>query len=167
MPGRWRNTTISAKSTARSRPTNRGRKRASWAADGAAVRFTTSLRQAAPAQIVDMFERDPSLGIVGPAALRMPNARYTADMAWGTDKNRELTMRLARRMGVHRGEPDLDFFAGTMFWVRPRALEPIRRLNLQRSDFPDEAGQLDGELQHAFERLFSVSAMRRGYLFPM
>ena len=113
-------------------------------------------------QIVDMFECDPSLGIVGPAALRMPNARYTADMAWGTDKNRELTMRLARRTGMEMGAADLDFFAGSMFWVRPRALEPIRRLNLQRSDFPDEAGQLDGELQHAFERLFSVSAMRRG-----
>ncbi len=114
------------------------------------------------AQIVDMFERDPNLGIVGPTALRMPNGRYTADMAWGTDKNRELTMQLARRMGGQMGEADLDFFAGTMFWVRPKALGPIWQLNLQRSDFPDEAGQLDGELQHAFERLFSVSAMRRG-----
>jgi lipopolysaccharide biosynthesis protein len=109
-------------------------------------------------QIVDMFERDPSLGIVGPAVLRTPNSRYSADMAWGTDKNRELTMRLARRTGMVMDETGLDFFAGSMFWVRPKALEPIRQLNLQRSDFPDEAGQLDGETQHAVERIFFTVA---------
>ena len=110
-------------------------------------------------QIVDMFGRDPGLGMVGPSALRIPSARYTAKMAWGTDKNRELTLRLARRMGGRMSEGDIDFFAGSMFWVRPEALEPLRRLNLQREDFPDEAGQLDGELQHVVERLFSISVL--------
>ncbi len=111
------------------------------------------------AQIVDMFGRDPGLGMVGPRALRIPSARYTAKMAWGTDKNRKLTLRLARRMGAQMSEADIGFFAGSMFWMRPEAMEPLRRLNLRRVDFPDEGGQLNGELQHAIERLFSISVL--------
>jgi lipopolysaccharide biosynthesis protein len=112
--------------------------------------------------IVGMFDCDPSLGIAGPQVLRVPNPRYTSQMAWGPSRNRDVTFRLARRMGMQMAGEDLDFFAGAMFWVRPVALEPIRRLNLQRDDFPDEAGQLDGGLQHAIERLFSVSAGQAG-----
>ncbi len=114
------------------------------------------------AQIVDMFERDPRLGIAGPCALRLPSTRYSAKMAWGTDENRELTMQVARRMGGQLSETDLDFFAGSMFWVRPQALEAIRQLNLRREDFPDEKGQLDGELQHALERSFFRSVAIAG-----
>jgi Rhamnan synthesis protein F len=111
------------------------------------------------AQIVNMFGRDRALGIVGPRALRIPSARYTANKAWGTEKNRKLTVQVARRMGVRMGEGDIDFFAGSMCWARPEALEPLRRLNLQRGDFPSETGQLDGELQHAIERLLPLSAL--------
>ena len=48
----------------------------------------------------------------------------------------------------------LDFYAGTMFWARREVLEPLRRLHLLQSDFPEEQMQRDGELQHAIERLF-------------
>lgn len=112
--------------------------------------------------IVGMFDCDPSLGIAGPRVLRVPNTRYTSQMAWGPSRNWDVTFRLARRMGMQMAVEDLDFFAGSMFWVRPVALEPIRRLNLQRDDFPDEAGQLNGEVQHALERLFTASAVRAG-----
>jgi len=113
--------------------------------------------------VIDMFERDATLGIVGPRTLRMPHSRYNNEKAWGTDRNRQLAMQLAHRMGIQMGEKDLDFFAGSMFWVRRRALEPIQLLNLRRDDFPDECGQLDSELQHALERLFSVSASLAGF----
>jgi lipopolysaccharide biosynthesis protein len=43
-----------------------------------------------------------------------------------------------------------------MFWVRREVLEPLRRLNLILSDFCEERGRRDGELQHALERVFGA-----------
>jgi hypothetical protein len=112
--------------------------------------------------IAEMFDSNPRLGIVGPAALRIPSAHYTAEMAWGSVKNWERTRQLARRMGVEVRAGDIDFFAGSMFWGAPAALEPLRQLKLNREDFPEEKGQLDGELQHAIERAFTISTLRAG-----
>ena len=70
--------------------------------------------------------------------------------------------RLRRQNG---GGPEtfrLDFFGGTMFWVRPEALRPLRDLRLS-SAFPDEQGRHDGALEHAAERLFATSVVAAGY----
>ena len=56
----------------------------------------------------------------------------------------------------------LDFFAGTMFWVRRGALEPLRRLDLPLAAFPEEAGQQDGTLQHALERVLGMICTKIG-----
>jgi lipopolysaccharide biosynthesis protein len=65
-------------------------------------------------------------------------------------------------MGVPAERFRLDFFGGTMFWVRPEALKPLRDLRLS-SVFPEEQGQLDGGLEHATERLFAASVVAAGY----
>jgi hypothetical protein len=114
--------------------------------------------------IMDMFDRNPRLGLVGPAAMRLPNAANSVDASWGSPRNRRRALALAARMGAGAEDAPLDFFAGSMFWITPAAIEPIRRLNLQSSDFPEEKGQLDGETQHALERLFSVSTRSAGRL---
>ena len=73
-----------------------------------------------------------------------------------------VVLQLADRMGVAAEAFRLDFFGGTMFWVRPEALALLRKLELSKA-FPEEKGLLDGGLEHALERLFGVAVVAAGY----
>jgi lipopolysaccharide biosynthesis protein len=53
---------------------------------------------------------------------------------------------------------NLNFVAGSMFIARKKAVIPLMNIALTEADFEAEAGQVDGTLAHALERLFSVSA---------
>ena len=110
--------------------------------------------------ILDLFERDPSIGMVGPAAFRLPSASYPEALSWSI--NRERVLELAERMGVPKDRFRLDFFGGTMFWVRPEALAPLKKLALS-GEFAEERGLLDGGLEHAAERLFGAAVVAAGY----
>src|SRR5208337_625592 len=107
-----------------------------------------------------MFERNPSIGMIGPRAFRLPSETYSEELSWSV--NRETVLDLAEKMGFSPGQFRLDFFGGTMFWVRPEALAPLRKLNLADS-FPEEKGLLDGGLEHATERLFGAAVLAAGY----
>jgi hypothetical protein len=110
--------------------------------------------------IVDRFEREPSIGMIGPRAFRMPSAVYPEELSWVSNQPTVLT--LAERMGVPPERFRLDFFAGTMFWVRPEALEPLRQLKLADACL-DEIGAVDGGMEHAIERLFPTAVQAAGY----
>jgi lipopolysaccharide biosynthesis protein len=98
---------------------------------------------------------DPRVGLVGLA----PFFR-TSDVYWMD--NKALIENLCQRMGP-KAPVRLGFFEGSMFWVRPQALAPLRALDLQPDDFDAEAGQFDGTLHHAVERIFTLSALAVGY----
>ena len=110
--------------------------------------------------IVQAFEADPSVGIIGPRAFRLPSETSPLEPSWG--KTRSKVLELAAKMGVTPEEFRLDFYGGTMFWARPEALRPLRELKLARA-FPEEQGLLDGGLEHATERLFTTSAVVAGF----
>jgi len=110
--------------------------------------------------VVRAFEADPSLGIIGPRAFRLPSQTSPLEPSWG--QTRPKVLELAAKMGVAPDEFRLDFYGGTMFWARPEALRPLRKLNLA-SAFPEEQGLLDGGLEHATERLFTTSAVVAGF----
>jgi hypothetical protein len=110
--------------------------------------------------IVEMFDRDPSIGMIGPRAYRLPREDYSEELSFSA--NRPMVLELAERMGVPSDRFLLDFFGGTMFWVRPEALKPLRDLYLS-SAIPEERGLLDGSLGHAIERVFSTSVLAAGY----
>ena len=109
---------------------------------------------------IDMFERDPTVGMIGPRAFRLPKDGYSEDLSWSA--NRSMTLKIAERMGVPADEFRLDFFGGTMFWVRPEALKPLANLRLA-ADMPDENGRIDGDLPHAVERVLPTSVLVAGY----
>jgi lipopolysaccharide biosynthesis protein len=53
--------------------------------------------------------------------------------------------------------------AGSMFWCRLDALEPLIDAPLSEVEFAAEAGQVDGTLAHAIERVVSLVASHQGY----
>ena len=109
---------------------------------------------------IDMFERDAAIGMIGPKAFRLPNDNYPEDLT--RSANRAMTLKIAARLGVSADKFQLDFFGGTMFWVRPEALKPLRDLGLV-ADMPQERGMVDGDLPHALERVLPTSVLVAGY----
>lgn len=56
-----------------------------------------------------------------------------------------------------------DYPAGSMFWARTKALQPLFSAHLKIEDFPEETGQTDATLAHCIERLFVLVTKRSGY----
>jgi hypothetical protein len=110
--------------------------------------------------ILGRFAAEPRLGMIGPARFRIPDGPIAMRRPFGL--NRATTLALADRMGVPPAAFRPDFFAGTMFWVRPEALAPLKSLGLRLADFPAGAGPEDGALQHAVERLLVAAVARAG-----
>ncbi len=101
--------------------------------------------------IIEIFTRRSDVGIVAPQ--HFPPLRSSGHIQWGG--NFLAARRLAWRMGfdIPVRQP-MDMTSGSMFWARATALRPLLGLHLQLSDFPEEAGQLNGTTAHAIERLF-------------
>jgi GT2 family glycosyltransferase/glycosyltransferase involved in cell wall biosynthesis len=113
---------------------------------------------AAVESVLDAFVRLPQLGMVGPR--HFPSIR--GHMTWGA--NFTLVRDLAARMAIAiTPDSPLDFPSGSMFWARSAALKPLLDLNLRFDDFPKEAGQTDGTLAHAIERLYFYACEKAGY----
>ncbi|KAB7768021.1 MULTISPECIES: glycoside hydrolase family 99-like domain-containing protein [Xanthomonas] len=107
--------------------------------------------------IVEAFQQRPDLGLVAPEGHLQPLSFY-----WGA--NEQAVRALATRMGL--AQPDIEtavFAGGSMFWVRLQAIQPILDCHLQAGEFEKEAGQVDGTLAHAIERLFSLCTVDRGF----
>lgn len=105
-------------------------------------------------RVLDLFAA-PRTGLVGWRLSWRNDPLYWFD-------NRDMVAELLGRLRVAPSSAP-HFFEGSMFWVRRAALEPIKALDLTTADFPPEAGQLDGALQHAVERIFVETAAAVGY----
>jgi len=106
--------------------------------------------------IIDKMIHDPDVGMVGPEGHIVAMTTY-----WGSNKS--TVLRLANRMGVNCEQVmSHPFVAGTMFYARISALNPLLNLALNDGDFEKETGQVDGTMAHSIERLFSVSSVAAG-----
>ena len=112
-------------------------------------------------RIVQAFTDDPRVGMIGPWRFRLAVEDDPGRNLWGD--TRRMAEALAARMGGRIALHPLEFFAGTMFWARPRAFEPLRRLRLAKESFAAEADQIDGTLEHTVERLFIHVARHSGF----
>ena len=99
-------------------------------------------------RILTRMEADPQVGIVYPDNPHVIN--------W-TD-NRGAAQSLAQRLGIPRLPGQINFPAGTMFWMRTSLLARFIDLNLDWDDYPPEPLARDGSRLHAIERLFGVVA---------
>ncbi|MBM2575463.1 hypothetical protein JQC91_04030 [Jannaschia sp. Os4] len=102
------------------------------------------------AGVLDLLAR-PGVGAVVPD--HHPSTRPL--LQWGG--NRAAAAALLGMMGESLvgtdGAEALDFPAGSMFWARSAALAPLLDLALPLEGFEPEAGQTDGTLAHAIERI--------------
>lgn len=109
------------------------------------------------ARTLEAFQNKPALGVVVPEGHIQPLGYY-----WGA--NIENVRYLSGLLGIAWPNPERDHFAsGSMFWVRLKAIQPLFDSILIDSDFESEAGQVDGTIAHAIERLFGVCAIQQGY----
>lgn len=107
--------------------------------------------------VTEAFQNSPELGIVGPFGHVLHKSYY-----WGS--NKELTLKLAVMAGISANEQtSFHFVAGSMFWFRPEALQPLLNIPVSFYDFPEEPIPPDGTLAHAIERLFGLCAISGGY----
>ncbi len=101
------------------------------------------------------LDANPDVGIVAPAGLL--NDQVAGPCATG-DLVTSLCAHVAPGSVVHGRFP-----AGTMFWARTAALALLADTPERLLDFESEAGQVDGMLHHAYERLFPLVATAQGY----
>lgn len=103
------------------------------------------------------LENDPSLGMLGPEG-------HLVSMNTYLGSNLDRVSHFARKLGIaHDKLLDYAFFAGTMFIGRVAALAPLLNLGVAGSDFETEAGQIDGTLAHALERVIGLCVSTQQY----
>jgi lipopolysaccharide biosynthesis protein len=110
--------------------------------------------------LLERFRADPRAGILAPKG----------SLLWLGEPDRYiLNKRWLDHLFQLLGNGELvdnyrcKFVAGSMFWFRVRALEPLVRSGIGELRFEDELGQVDGTLAHALERLFAVVSEASGY----
>lgn len=101
-------------------------------------------------EVARCFERYSTLNMIGPAPLLVSLEKYPMT------GHEVLVDKL-----VGESRSNLNFFAGTMFWVRPQCLKHLVD-HLDLSSFAPETGENDGNIAHVIERAFGCLGMAHG-----
>ncbi|MCM8738910.1 hypothetical protein M5E06_33030 [Azospirillum sp. A1-3] len=78
-------------------------------------------------------------------------------------KNTHQGLTLAEELGLDFEEGFASYPVGGMFWARREVMEPLLQRKWKYEDFPEEAGQTDGTVHHALERLLGAAARHAGF----
>jgi hypothetical protein len=86
---------------------------------------------------------------------------------WGVPEkarsNRERVRALTHRTNIASPPDHFYFVAGSMFWLRPRAVSELLELNLAGDEFEAETGQRDRTFAHALARFPGLLALTKGF----
>lgn len=108
--------------------------------------------------LVNTFERDPSLGLAYAVDLRI-----TPPSGFSWRSNYEAAKTYLGHKIIGSQNKRFPYPAGGMFFCRSSVILPLAQHYNDYSLFPIERGQLDGTTQHAIERLVGVLATNLGY----
>ena len=109
----------------------------------------------------EKFMSDPALGIAGPGNLLLPPPNESIKHYIASELS--FINSVIDRSGRQGLSDEIEFFAGSMFWFRPTALETLRFAHIGLYDFDSENGAKRNTLQHALERLFCLFAKDAGF----
>lgn len=121
--------------------------------------------QAFAENVIDLFDKNPRLGLlVPPTPIHGP---YYCTIACEWQGNYRNAVELAKKWGltvdIDEGKPPVAPL-GTTFWFRTKALRMIFDQGLTYEDFPVEpTGTTDGNIMHAIERLYPFIVQQSGY----
>ncbi len=96
--------------------------------------------------IFKLFENNNKIGLIGCEELHF---NLPID-----PKNRKNFNFLMKHYRI--SHPRFNYIAGTMFWCRGKVLNKIEKFPLEDHLFAVEKGDTDGNLDHAFERVFGA-----------
>lgn len=109
-------------------------------------------------RVVSLLVSNPSIAIVY-SCIESSLSPWT--YGWGS--NAKLAKPLLEKLGISFSAGQrFGFPAGGMFAIKSKDMHFLSELQLHLNDFPEEKGQLDGELQHALERLMGYVPLARG-----
>ena len=77
-------------------------------------------------------------------------------------QNEILGRKLSESLHIPFENGFFNYPVGSFFWVQTECLRPLIENKLQLNDFSEEAGQIDGTLAHALERLIAPMTLKSG-----
>lgn len=109
--------------------------------------------------IARAMRSNPHIGLVAPDGLLLP-------LVYRLGANAKLMQKIAAALEFDLSKSSIRggwMAAGSMFWFRRDAIDGLLTTKTHNL-FDAESGQLDGTTAHAFERLFALTAVRRGFI---
>jgi len=116
--------------------------------------FNTLLAPGRAQRLLEAFTADATLGAIAPDGHAVRLDEFAG-------ANGTAVSGLLSRMDISPGHAE-RFIAGSMFWIRADGLRPLYEMDLGEWEFEAEAGQVDGTLAHAIERVVAAGVSSRG-----
>lgn len=116
--------------------------------------------------IINLFDKNPRLGMVIPINLIYGDYKYLYGQEWGSG-NYEGVVKMLNDFGIDVPiSPEVPpvYPAGAMFWIRPESMRKLIDKPWHYKDFPPEPLPLDGSTIHIIERAYPFFVQDAGYL---
>lgn len=114
-------------------------------------------------RVIELFEDNEKLGLLLPPEPigKYMNGWYFNKWSSNYDNTIALCKKLSIKAEIDENIPPISL--GTVFWCKTRALQKIFKYDWSYEDFKEEPLPIDGELNHAIERILPYCAQDEGF----